>query len=353
LASIGLLLCIVAAQTHARATTDVFGRSSDAANAPAPAQQHALSLPAPLRQWLVAGLVWQGELNRHLQTALSQQRTGRGNAVTWSVILFSFVYGVLHAVGPGHGKLAVGAYLMSRRAHIAHAALLSVWAALVQAASAILLVGGFAWLFHSHMRDLMSYAEKLDLLSYVAMSAVGLWTLWTIITRRDCCDDVVQLDLTRGAAKRDHAGDQAGDHAEVYLGQARGMRSKGRRGVWRQSQDSSGWVIRQIVLTGLAVGIRPCVGAIFVLLAALANGIFATGIFACLAMAFGVALTVLLVGLASVGVNRAIFSHLAAWQRPGEQIRRALALIGALFITVFSLLECAAILLGFTAATLT
>jgi len=130
------------------------------------------------------------------------------------------------------------------------------------------------------------------------------------------------------------------------------MRRQG-RGAWRQSREGSGWIVRQMLLTGLAVGIRPCVGAIFVLLAALANGIFLTGVLATLAMAAGVALTVLLVGLASVGVNRAISRRLAAWRRPSEQIRRGLALSGALFITVFSILECLAILSGFTATTLT
>ena len=356
LASIGLLLCIVAVQTHAGATTDVFGRSSNAASAPQAIHQRALPLPAPLRKVLVAGLVLQGELNRHLQAALSQQRTGQTHAMAWSVVLFSFIYGVLHAVGPGHGKLAVGAYLMSHQARITQAVFLSLWAALVQAGSAIVLVGGFAWLFHARMHDLMSYAEKLDLLSYAAMSAVGLWTLWSIITRRDCCDEVLKLDLTHSVADKDQS-----DHTEAYLGQARGMRRVGRRGAWRQPQNSSSWVVRQIVLTGLAVGIRPCVGAIFVLLAALANGIFMIGVLASLAMAAGVALTVLLVGLASVGINRALVpqelpsaaGRLAAWQRPGESIRRGLALTGALFITVFSLLECAAILSGFTATTLT
>lgn len=344
LAAIAIVLFLLAAPGRTFASTDVFGRSSDAASAPASAPQKVLPLPAPIRRLLVAGLQLQGELNRHLQVALAQQRTGETHMVAWSIVLFSFIYGVLHAVGPGHGKLAVGAYLMSHRARLTHAAFLSTWAALVQAGSAILLVGGFAWVFHSGMRELMTYAEKLDLFSYLAMSAVGLWTLWSILTRRDCCDYVAKIDLTHGTS--------SADQAETYLGQARGMRCQG-RGAWRQSREGSGWIVRQMLLTGLAVGIRPCVGAIFVLLAALANGIFLTGVLATLAMAAGVALTVLLVGLASVGVNRAISRRLAAWRRPSEQIRRGLALSGALFITVFSILECLAILSGFTATTLT
>ncbi len=94
-----------------------------------------------------------------------------------------------------------------------------------------------------------------------------------------------------------------------------------------------------MVTTGAAVGLRPCSGAILVLLFTLANDIYPIGIAATFAMGAGVALTVSAVSLGTLGINRSLTA--LGGDRPGlaERLRRAGALAGAAVITMFGLLQ--------------
>ncbi|MGF6602021.1 nickel/cobalt exporter [Paraburkholderia sp. GAS448] len=350
-----MFLMIVAAQAVGAQTVDVFGRTPSGApgvaNGQAPAQQNdaepRVEMPEPVRRAIAAGVALQGRLNAQLQDQLVAQRNGAGRLAAWTLMLLSFGYGVLHALGPGHGKTVVSMYLMSHRARVGHAIALSVWSACVQAISAICLVGSAAWLAREGIGGVLTRAATLDLVSYIALLCVGLVTVWSIVTRRDCCDERrITLIPKRGAGlfatRRDNNDVQHGR----YLGSS-SLASR-RASSWARVDERAGnvWIARQIVMTGLAVGVRPCVGAIFVLIAALANGIFMVGVLSALAMAAGVSLTVLTISLASLGINRVVSSRSVARRQVLETIRTRFALAGALIITLFAAWQVFALLSG-------
>jgi ABC-type nickel/cobalt efflux system permease component RcnA len=364
--------CMLVLPQSAHAT-DVFGRSDDGSAAVQEAPAHAWAMPQPLRELLVTGIRIQGVLNEKLADALEDVRDGSNAWARWIIILAAFAYGILHALGPGHGKLGVAAYLASHRARVAHAAWLSAWAALAQALSAILLVVAFGQIFHGELNTVLTRAADLELASYIALFAVGAWTLWSVATRRDCCDISTRTQWPDAARSRELDADAASngdDGAELRPGTylAHAMRPAAvrpaRRRVIRSSVGSqpsaqpsaqlSGriWIVRQIFFTGLALGIRPCAGALFVLLSALAYGVFLTGVMAALAMAVGVALTVLLIALASLGVNRALTSRAQRRGQSVERVRRVLALSGAVFIVGFAGLQSFLLLAGMVAPSL-
>ena len=89
-------------------------------------------------------------------------------------------------------------------------------------------------------------------------------------------------------------------------------------------------------MTGGAVGLRPCSGAILVLLFTLTNGIFWVGIVSTLAMGCGVAITVSAVSLGVLGVQRGL-SQLGADRL--LRVRQTLALGGAGLIALFGALQ--------------
>jgi len=356
-----MFLMITVLQTASAETVDVFGRTSSgapgAANVPAPMShrgaEQPVAMPEPVRRAIAASVALQGRLNAQLQEQLVEQRNGASMLAAWALMLLSFGYGVLHALGPGHGKIVVSAYLMSHRARVGHAIALSVWSACVQAISAICLVGGAAWLAREGVGGVLTRAAALDLVSYVSLLCVGLITVWSIVTRRDCCDErrITLIPKRRAglfATRRDDSNLQHGR----YLG-ASSLTSR-RAQAWTNVNEEAGnvWIARQIVMTGLAVGVRPCVGAIFVLIAALANGIFMVGVLSALAMAAGVSLTVLAVGLASLGINRAVSSRSLARRQVLETIRTRFALAGALIITLFAAWQVFALLSGLQLAAL-
>lgn len=351
-------------------TTNVFGRTDsgapDAANlagSPQPASSASTAavassrpfvMPEIVRRAVSASIRIQSRLDAQLQDILASQRDGTSRLTAWTLIALSFGYGVLHALGPGHGKLAVSAYLVSHRARVAHAVALSAWSACVQTLSAIALVGGAAWLTSAGLSGVLTQASSLDLVSYFALLGVGLWTMWSIVTRRDCCDEVRVSLVPRKRfgvfAAPEHEPDN-GPNAG-YLGASLAKHRGRSRWAQADSRDGTSWIVRQIFLTGLAVGIRPCVGAIFVLIAGLANGVFVLGVLSAFAMAAGVALTVLCIGLTSLGVNRLVSKGSGSRRRALEQVRVRLAMGGALFITLFAAWQVFAILVGWQATSL-
>ncbi|VVE47646.1 hypothetical protein PEP31012_04523 [Pandoraea eparura] len=350
-----LWLLVLVTQTVGAQTVDVFGRTSSGAPSAANAQTPTSQTPAepqstmlgPVRWAVSASISLQSRLNARLQDKLAEQRDGTSMQAAWILMLLSFGYGVLHALGPGHGKLVVSAYLLSHRARVSHAVALSTWSACVQAISAIALVGGAAWIANAGLGGVLTRAATLELVSYFSLLCVGLFTVWSIVTRRDCCDEG-RITLARKpriglfGIKHDDHGAQQGH----YLG---GQLTRRRRVTpWARVDMNTGnaWIARQILMTGLAVGVRPCVGAIFVLIAALANGIFMVGVFSAFAMAAGVSLTVLAIGLASLGINRVVSNRSAARTQALQTIRSRFALAGAVFITLFAAWQTFALLAG-------
>lgn len=339
-------------------TTDVFGRTSTGKPADTNVQEFRQNetgprwvLPRPLRVAIAASVEWQGRLNAGIQNAVTGQQEGHSGLPGWTLVLLSFGYGVLHALGPGHGKLVVSTYLASHRARVAHAFALSVWSASVQAMSAICLVGGAAWLSRVGLSGVLTNASNLELVSYVALFGVGVWTAWSIATRRDCCDDVRVKLVPRDRSKLFPVSRVSSDETNpTYLGARLSPRGKTRRWATADANGGTIWIARQIVMTGLAVGIRPCAGALFVLIAALANGVFIAGIVSAFAMAAGVALTVLGIGLASLGTNRVLSAQRLVQQQAINRIRTRLALAGALFMTVFAAWQALALMLGWHVA---
>ncbi|OXC78044.1 nickel/cobalt transporter [Caballeronia sordidicola] len=340
---------------------DLFGRTStgapSAANTTDAPQQSVAAMPSIIRDAVTASIHLQSRLNEKVQETLADERDGSGLFAIWIVMLCSFAYGALHALGPGHGKLVVSAYLASRRARFIDAALLSGWSALVQSLSAIVLVSGAAWLSREGLPNVLTRASSLELASYIALLCVGVWSFWAILTRRDCCDtDRVALIPRR---RLDVQGSESalGDQDEAsypgaYLGATVAQkRSRPSRATISFKRDAS-QAHRRMFLTGIAVGVRPCVGAIFVLIAALANHMYFVGVLASLAMGAGVACTVLAIGITGLSVNRMV-SNAAVFRRlKVGQIRFGLALAGAIFITAFAAWQVFALVSGTQAASL-
>ena len=99
-----------------------------------------------------------------------------------------------------------------------------------------------------------------------------------------------------------------------------------------------------MIIAAVAAGIRPCTGAIILLLFTMANGLYAVGILGSLAMALGVAITVSVVGLLAIGARRTIIHTTDAHGAAQPLILRGVGMLGALFVvTIGALLFLAAL----------
>lgn len=240
-------------------------------------------------------LVWimtvQGEL--HQQLAAAMRRVAQeGWATTWPLVGISLLYGIFHAAGPGHGKAVITTYLGTSRTRLRRGLFLSVSSALVQGLVAVILVEIAANLLGYSLRRTQGAAGQLENVSFALVallgavlalrSAIGLYRRWRQPKRN------TGSLFSNGGALQAYCAECGGPHSLTgeHLSQPL---------TWRSALP--------IVL---AIGMRPCTGAILVLLVAYSLDLRWVGIAAVLAMSLGTAATVSL--LATMAVS---FRHIA------------------------------------------
>lgn len=264
---------------------------------PAAAPGPGLDLPEPLRSF--AGWVFslQRELNGEMRQHLGAIKESGAWEPVAALVLAAFLYGIFHAVGPGHGKVVIGGWFATRRVPVLEGLGACCLAALVQAGAAVALVGIPAGLLSLAPRDIMGWAAWLEVFSYGLIAILGLVMGWRTLKGHTCSHE------------HHHHGDGCGHHHHHETGRS------------------------SLMMMAAAVGFRPCSGAILVLLFTLANGLFMVGIAATFAMGAGVALTVSGIGLGALGLNRLLDAGFTS-TRHAELARKGLGVAGAAAITL-------------------
>jgi ABC-type nickel/cobalt efflux system permease component RcnA len=240
---------------------------------------------------LLAGLAAvQHDLHRELAAAMRALKA-EGEAAAWGLVWLGFVYGVFHAAGPGHGKVVISTYMLTHESRLARGLAISVLSALVQGLTAVLAVEVTVALLDLSFRDANATATHLDHLSYALVALVGLMLAAGAGRRL----------FARANAVRERAIRHDG-HGHERCGHTHGPSAAA-------LQLPLSW--RQTVAIVLSIGLRPCSGAVLVLLFAHVLGLHWAGIAAVAAMSAGTALTVS--ALAAVAVYaRKLALHLTA-----------------------------------------
>ena len=231
------------------------------------------------------------QLNR-LLTETIHGADGQGLWPILAILGIAFAYGILHAVGPGHGKVVVTAYFAAHRARWPDALALGGLIATIQSAVAIAIVLVFAVILDVGRLALVRQIPMAELLSYGLIAVIGVGMLIAGLRGRSACGH---------------------DHGESHARQAP--------------------MPRNLMTLALGVGVRPCTGTILILLFTLSQGIILVGVLAALAVGLGVAITVGGFGLATIGSRRWLGARFAG--RPGlaHQAERSVQIVGAAFIT--------------------
>jgi nickel/cobalt transporter (NicO) family protein len=211
----------------------------------------------PQSGFAAAILAKQAEFSRAM-TAAARAIRADWTALSGLVGL-AFAYGLFHAAGPGHGKAIVASYVIANEAQLRRGAAVASAAAMLQALVAIAMVGLIAVVFGGTSRTVAGAVTTIELASYAAIAAFGVWLLVRKLR--------ALLALWRG--------DGAAACAHLHM---------------PEPGQAGRWDLRQAAAAVVAAGIRPCSGAILILVFTLSQGIFWAGILAALAMAVGVAL---------------------------------------------------------------
>jgi nickel/cobalt transporter (NicO) family protein len=245
----------------------------------------------------------QRDLNQTISAKFRELDEGGSPTALFAVLALSFLYGVLHAAGPGHGKTVVASYLLARPQSWSTGIMIAAMSSLVQGLSSIAIVVVLALLFEIGGLDIMANATAVEVVSYGLIVLVGVWLFAQAVTGRGC---------HHHPHGHDHHACEAGHH----------------HGTTAREPTTMGLI--------LAAGLAPCASAIIVLLFALAQGAIVLGIIAALTMSLGIAATVCAIALASIFGRRLLTGFAAASPRATLVLERGLAVGGSLLVIGFA-----------------
>ncbi|OKO86253.1 nickel transporter [Bradyrhizobium sp. AS23.2] len=353
-AAVVIVLGVADAALHDLLAQNPFGapRSSQAAEPEA----------SGIIGWLLAK---QSEFYRQMSAAIRAAKSD-GSAV-WTLLFISFAYGIFHAAGPGHGKAVIASYLVANRETARRGIALSFASALMQSLAAILIVGISAWVLNATAKTMCKAEGAIEIASYGLIALFGLRLVWvkgrTFIRALQAVQPVpaiagVPHDHDQGhhhhhhdahdRHDHDHDHHHGDDHAHAqhhghdhahdeHCGHSHGPTPS-------ELAGPGGW--RRGFAAILTVGIRPCSGAILVLVFALAQGLFWAGIAATFLMGLGTAITVAAIAVVAVSAKDIAARLSAGRDGGGALFMRGIELAAAGLVLLFGV----GLLFGYIAA---
>jgi nickel/cobalt transporter (NicO) family protein len=301
-----IMLAVLAGNAHAElkpidlmAAESAQATPPSAFGAPSSAQQSPGAFSG-IFGWV---LRTQQSMQRELATGVKSLKGDNAMAGAVMLAALSFLYGVVHAVGPGHGKMVISSYVVANEQTVRRGVIISLIAAGLQALTAVALVGILAFALNASGLQINAWSNQLEMVSYALIALVGAWLLGTqflAIFRR--WQGSRAADAHASHAGHDHAHGEHG-HNHHHHGHAHHDHAEGEacRHIVDARELAGPYSWRKVLAVVFSVGIRPCTGAILVLIFALTQGVFWAGVAATFAMAIGTAITVAVLATLALG----------------------------------------------------
>ncbi len=275
--------------------------------------------------WALGGFAyaeaWARIAQRDAQEAMAGAvralRGGQPGAV-WGLLALAFAYGVAHAAGPGHGKVLIGSYGVARRVPLVPLAAIALASSLAQAGVAVGLVyATVAALGWTRERVLGAADSVLAPAGHLMIAGVGLWLLWRGAM-------TLWRQGARAAHDDHHSPDHGHSHDHNHSAPAAHVHDESCTHAHGPTLDQihalTGWRDVAALIAGIAI--RPCSGALFLLILTWQLGIGAAGIAGAFAMGLGTAVVTIVVAALAVWAREGAFASLS-----GTRIVRAVPVL--------------------------
>ncbi|MBV1706323.1 MAG: nickel/cobalt transporter [Hyphomicrobiales bacterium] len=252
----------------------------------------------------------------------------------WALIGIAFVYGIIHAVGPGHGKAVISGWIMANREGLRNGIMLAGLAAMAQAASAITLIALAALVLHLTSVSITRATLGFEVGSDLLIIALGLWLVW----RR-----ALRPLLVRRAALHASGGLGHLAFAAPAVAGATTSRFSAVDVVCDENDDcdcgglhmpsaaaAQGRLdLRRAWSVVAATALRPCTGALIVLVFALSQHVLYAGIAATIAMSMGTALSVSILAALVVSLRGGLAMAATGPRSTAARLLRSLEILAA------------------------
>jgi len=230
----------------------------------------------------------QRELNSKLSKMIRETKEDPSPGTILLALIISFIYGMIHSLGPGHGKIFATSYFLSNRSKYLKGLILGFSTGIFHAMSAILSVTLLYFIISSGtMKNIDELNITMQKISYIVIVLVGSFLLYQ-------------------AFRHKHS-----------------------------NKEKSG---RSLFSIALAVGIVPCPGTTIILIFSMTLGVYLFGIALAGAMALGMGATISLAGLSAIFLNRQGQKLSSTLIKNGEMLEKVLNIAGAVIIILLGLI---------------
>jgi nickel/cobalt exporter len=280
-----------------------------------------------------------------------------------SLIGLSFAYGVFHAAGPGHGKAVISSYMIANEIELRRGVVISFISAFLQGIVAVALVGA-AWLvLRGSGITLTQATHAMEIVSFAMVIAFGCWLLFRKLRsiagglpRREMVatpDGPVSMML-------DWKDNETANDVSTYAFGEKRARKAGHNFISGMACETCGkshapdpsllgadtFSVREAWSAIVAVGLRPCSGALLVMTFSLLNGLYLGGVLSVLAMSLGTAITVAILATLAVTAKSAAVRIAGHGSAASAWIGNSIEILGAVLVICMGALLLGASLQG-------
>lgn len=254
--------------------------------------------------WLAReSAAYQRQIQHQLTTSLQEVGSGSGSAAAlWILLSLCFSYGVVHTLGPGHGKAVIVAYFLdgTEPRRWIEGVFAGAWIAITHTLSALILAVGLKLMSVAGLFGALAHARLVEIASYLMILVVGLWRL-----RAGLRGEAAACDHDHGGHGHGHGHHHGHDHGTHAHHHNHALHPPG-----RTDASALGFLHRRSGLMLLsAAGAAPCAGALILVLLSLALDVLWAGIVGVIAIAAGMALALAAIGMASMLAHRLIVAE--------------------------------------------
>lgn len=264
---------------------------------------------------------YQRKIQQTLSGSLRDIKAGSGSLALWTLATVCFGYGVVHTLGPGHGKAVVVAYFLdsSRPRAWIEGIFAGSWIAFTHTVAALLLAAVLKLSATVGLFGALREVRNVEMVSYTLILLIGFWRLWAGITGR--LHEHPHGDDHDHAHGQDHGNGQGHGHGHHHHHDHAHHHGHGHDPEKGTQRTVAGWLL----LT--AAGIAPCAGALVVILLSVALDVVWAGVVGVIAIAFGMAITLSGIGLASMAAHRLIIAD-----GRSKEIGRVTSIVASLIV---------------------
>lgn len=244
------------------------------------------AIPNIFQKFIAKTTIIQSKLSRKFSELGNKIKKEGSISALLLILLVSFVYGVIHALGPGHGKFVIFSYFLSDNSNIKKGIILGNLIGLLHAVSAIIIVlSAYFILKLSLSKSVEDASGIIQIISYGILSLLGFYLLFDAV-----------------------------------------------KNIKNKSEEQNINSNKKILPLALAVGMVPCPGTTIILIFSISAGILTTGLFAALAMALGMGITISAVGVLTVISKKALIKMSSRNSKIKNYIINTASILGALMI---------------------